>query len=314
MAFWLRRAWRLWPSAWVWLAAPLPLCLLFNHSGVYGNIRANWEMAVAGVTNLANFYFAYVFIRGSPPGTAFVQWSLSLEEQFYFLLPFAVFLLRRRLAYLLGALVLYAFFAPTHFTTLNVNETTMAMMVRSGSVAAGVLLALWSFHPSYQDCAPVILGRFRSARIAVLVGGIMLLVSFGASQLCIVPHYLGPIALLTAFLVWIASYNKSYLWRPGLPRTVMEILAARSYSLYLVHIPVFFAMHEVWFRLHGVSAPTWQQASLYLALAPVFLALVTEFNHRLLERPLREYGKQMARRFAVQDQRETLSTLRSRST
>ncbi|HYP63343.1 MAG TPA: acyltransferase, partial [Acidocella sp.] len=176
--FWLRRAWRLWPSAWFWLAAPPALCLAFNHSGVYGGFKENWEMAVAGVANLANFREAYVFMR-APPGTAFVQWSLSLEEQFYILLPFAAILLRRRLAYLMGGILVYTFLTSTPYSPL-------AMFTRGGSVAAGVLLALWSFHQSYQNCAPIFLGRVRLARLAALVGGIALLISLGATQLHVV--------------------------------------------------------------------------------------------------------------------------------
>jgi peptidoglycan/LPS O-acetylase OafA/YrhL len=78
----------------------------------------------------------------------------------------------------------------------------------------------------------------------------------------------------------------------------MEILAARSYSIYLVHIPVYFAMHEAFYRLYGPGVPSHRQAVLYFAIAPFLLALVTELNHRLLELPLREHGKQVARGYA----------------
>ena len=40
LVFWIARAWRLLPSAWFWLTAPLVLCLVFNHSGAYGPISA----------------------------------------------------------------------------------------------------------------------------------------------------------------------------------------------------------------------------------------------------------------------------------
>ncbi len=289
--FWIRRAWRLWPSAWFWLAAPLVLCLTFNRSGVYGGFKGNWEMAVAGILNLANFHFAAVFMR-APPGTAFVQWSLSLEEQFYMLLPFAAFMLRRRLPYLMGIILLYAFFMHTPYSPL-------AIVTRSGAVAAGVLLAIWSFHPTYQDCAPVFLARRRLARIAVLAGGIAALVTLAGSQCPVVPFFLGPVAIIAAMLVWAGSYGEGYLWRPGWPRTIMEILAARTYSLYLVHIPVYFAMHEIWFRRYGQATPTPRQAVAYLFGAVAALAVVAELNHRILERPLREYGKILARHYAA---------------
>ena len=186
--------------------------------------------------------------------------------------------------------------ATPHWTLFDIN---LALMTRGGSIAAGVLLAIWSRHPSYNACAPTLLGRVRPIRITVFGGVIALLIALGSSQIHIVSYFLGPVALLTAVLVWIASYNAGYLWPPGFSRSVMETLAARSYSLYLVHIPVYFAMQEIWFRLHGLTSPTWRQTVIYLALTPVLLALVTELNHRLLERPTREYGRRMAERFAT---------------
>ncbi|RFQ09602.1 acyltransferase, partial [Pseudomonas sp. ATCC 13867] len=60
-----------------------------------------------GMLNVANARFAYCF------GTcefysSFVYWSLSLEEQFYLLLPLLIFFVRGRwLPVLLGAWVLF---------------------------------------------------------------------------------------------------------------------------------------------------------------------------------------------------------------
>jgi peptidoglycan/LPS O-acetylase OafA/YrhL len=292
--FWIRRAWRIWPSAWLWLAAPLLLCLFFNRSGAYGGFQANWEMAIAGMMNLANFRASEIFCT-YPSGTAFVQWSLSLEEQFYLLLPVAAYLLRGWLPAVLALIFAFAFLPP---------HIPLLMMIRGGSVAAGVLLAIWSRHPSYADCAPDILGRAWFARIGVFAMCIALLVSLGDTQLHIVAFLLGPIAIVSGILVWIASYGRGYLWRPGWPRRGMEILAARSYSLYLIHIPVYFGMHEAWFRLHHLAIPTHRQTILYFAATLIMLAMVTELNHRLVETPLREYGKGVASRFAARTQAE----------
>lgn len=290
--FWLRRAWRLLPSAWFWLAAPLVLCLGFNRSGAYGTLQSNWEMFVAGLLNLANFHVAMAFGHYGT-GTAFVQWSLSLEEQFYLALPLAAFVFRRYLPIPLLLIAASAFV---------IDNTPFSMMVRGGPVALGVLLALWSRHQTYWDAAPVILARHRAARIAALVLGVACIVSLGSRQLHIIDFYQGPIAAVSIFLVWLASYNEGFLWRPGLPRRVMEGFAARSYSLYLVHVPVYFGMHEAWFRMFGPAIPTHRQAVIYLALTVLPLAAVTELNHRLLERPLREYGKQVADAFRTRHQ------------
>ncbi len=290
VVFWIRRAWRLWPSAWLWLAMPLFLCVFFNRAHVYGSFNANWSMAVAGLLNLANFHLAYIFSNHmTDTGTAFAQWSLSLEEQFYMLLPFAAWAFRRYLPIPLFAVLVLAFFVPNNALT---------WMIRGGAVSAGVLLAIAERHPAYGDCAPTFLGHHRLARIAFLTGGVALLISVGDKALNIVPFIQGPIAVLSALLVWAASYGKGFLWRPGFSRRIMEIIAARSYSLYLVHIPVFFGMHEMWFRLYTLATPTHRQAIIYFALTLIPLTLVTELNYRLLERPLRERGKDVARRYA----------------
>jgi peptidoglycan/LPS O-acetylase OafA/YrhL len=294
--FWIRRAWRLWPSAWLWLALPLPLCLVFNKAQAYGTLSDNWAMFVAGILNLANFHEALSFMQPHHgQATAFVQWSLALEEQFYLLLPVAAFLCRRYLPIPLLLIFAFAFISP---------DTPLAMMLRSGAVALGVLLAIWSRHPSYQQCRPEFLGRFRVARIAALTLGVAFLLSLGSSQLLIVPFFLGPVALISAMLVWIASYDRGYLWRPGRSRRVMEVIASRSYSLYLVHIPVYFGMHEMWFRLYSMQNPSRPQALIYLAIMLVPLIALTELNHRLIEKPLRERGRILASRFAAGQQEQ----------
>lgn len=46
--FWIRRAFRLLPSAWLWLALILACCLLLNRSGAFGSLSANLAASLAG--------------------------------------------------------------------------------------------------------------------------------------------------------------------------------------------------------------------------------------------------------------------------
>jgi len=284
VTFWIARAWRLLPSAWLWLTVPLVLCLVFNTAGAYGPFKANWENFVSGVLDLTNFRMALV-LGHSAPGTAFAQWSLSLEEQFYLLLPFAAFVFRRHLVILLLLIVLAGFFVP---------NTPIFMMIRLWPVALGVLLALWSRHESYRECAPAGLAKHRAARAGALIILLLCLSSVGAISLDVVRFYQGPVAIISGILVWIASYDRGFLWQEGRSRRVMEIIAARSYSLYLIHIPVYFAAHEIWFRMYGMARPGRIQAIVLFSAAALALICVAELNHRLLEKPLREHGKRLA--------------------
>lgn len=286
MDFWIARAWRLIPSAWLWLTVPVILCVVFNKSNAYGSLEANWEMFVAGILDLANFHMAAVYGRyGS--GTAFAQWSLSLEEQFYLVLPVAAFLCRR---WLVVPLVLIS------LGGLVVSNIPLSFMVRLWPVAFGVLLALWEGRASYRELEPIGLNRRPVARAALLLLALACLITTGAGSLHIVSFYQEPIAVLAVTLVWLASYDQNYLWPPGLLRRGMEVIAARSYSLYLIHIDVYFGIHELWYRRHGLAIPTRLQAVEILLLAAVVLICVTELSHRLVEIPLRARGKQIVAR------------------
>ncbi|MGA0369805.1 MAG: acyltransferase family protein [Kiritimatiellia bacterium] len=54
LSFWIRRAWRLFPSACLWLAIILFLVIFFNRSGVFGTLGANLAATWAGLFNYAN--------------------------------------------------------------------------------------------------------------------------------------------------------------------------------------------------------------------------------------------------------------------
>ena len=86
LGFLLRRFWRLQPAAWVWLAIPLVLTLTFNSSGAFLTWEENLPSAISGLLGIANLRLGLI-VHGS--GIAFPYWSLSLEEQFYLLLPMA---------------------------------------------------------------------------------------------------------------------------------------------------------------------------------------------------------------------------------
>ena len=292
IAFWIRRGWRLLPSAWLWLAVLLLASIFFNESEAFRSVPQNVETTVAAVLNVANIQVAETLGHGLP-GAAFPYWSLSLEEQFYLLLPIAAFVTGRRLPLLLGALVLVQLLIPRMSSAVLQNLRTEALLM-------GVLIALWSRHATYRLCEPTGLARSRLARFAILALPLWIIAGMGSHILNIIPLRASVISLLVALLVLIASYDRDYLMRDGTLKRILLWFGSRSYALYLTHIPAFFLTREVWFRATGADPAHGGDFALpYVVSAYCLLACFAELNYRFVETPLRRKGAGIAARFAA---------------
>lgn len=286
LSFWMRRAWRLLPSAWLWLLVILLATLTFNSSGVFGSLEANLEASVAAVLQVANIRFAQAFMQWEY-GSSFVYWSLALEEQFYLLLPLLILLSRRWLPYVLLGLVALQLFMP---------RSVMLMMFRTDALALGVLIALWSAQPSYRRLQPALLAR-RGLGVGVLLVLLLCLCALGSEPLTMFSMRIGAIALLAAALVWIASYDRNFLWPDGAFKRLMIWFGTRSYAIYLTHIPAFFFTREIYYRLYPQQGDFGDSFFYpFVLTAAVLIVVLSELNYRLIECPLRERGKQIAQR------------------
>lgn len=285
LAFWVRRAWRLWPSAWLWLGVILLASVWFNSTGAFGSFHTNLEATVAGVLQIANLRFADSFMRYFY-GASFPYWSLSLEEQFYLLLPLVVLIARRYLVWVLLALVLVQFFQ---------QRSLLMMMFRTDAIALGVLLALWSAHPSYRAFKPARLARY-GLGVVVLISVLLFMAALGSEWAAGSTAFTyGVIAVVSAVLVWIASYDADLLFPKGMFKSMMVWLGARSYAIYLIHIPAFFFVREFYHRLS--ASPRGPDESLFwpfLIVAGALILLLSDLNYRFVEVPLRARGVAMA--------------------
>lgn len=286
LSFWMRRAWRLLPSAWLWLLVILLATLTFNSSGVFGSLEANLEASVAAVLQVANIRFAQAFMQWEY-GSSFVYWSLALEEQFYLLFPLLILLSRRWLPYVLLGLVALQLFMP---------RSVMLMMFRTDALALGVLIALWSAQPSYRRLQPALLAR-RGLGVGVLLVLLLCLCALGSEPLTMFSMRIGAIALLAAALVWLASYDQNFLWPDGAFKRLMIWFGTRSYAIYLIHIPAFFFTREIYYRLYPQQGDFGDSFFYpFVLTAAVLIVVLSELNYRLIECPLRERGKQIAQR------------------
>lgn len=291
LRFWVRRAWRLAPSAWLWLAVATTASAVFNSSGAFGTVVANIRCSVAAMLGLANVHFAHVFLR--LPGGAMVHyWSLSLEEQFYLVLPFLVFFAGRRLPLVLILIVAAQIF----IKRLGPGASVLLGVFRTDGLALGVLLSIWSLRPGYARLEPRML---RAWPVRMLLPVVFLLVfAFVSRMTDDPPRYLvGAVALLAAVIVWVASYDGDYLCPPGRLKRAACWMGSRSYGIYLIHIPAYLAAREFWFRLSpNVVGPGPHHIPLLLVTAVPLTLLLAELNFRFVEDPLRRRGARIAAR------------------
>ncbi|MGP0020453.1 MAG: acyltransferase family protein [Candidatus Sulfotelmatobacter sp.] len=258
--FYVRRAYRILPAAIVFM---VPVFVIFWH-------ELRWYHMAAAALYLANFDFAHPWFLGH-------LWSLSVEEQFYFLWPGVVKKwYRHRVAILVGVVG----FAPLyrvacHFLGLHgrADETFPAV---ADVLAMGCLLAIFA------------------ARLPRIKGGWALAMIF---PVALVPVYLGElrfhITVVLLFVLWpvmhasIAGLLLHVVERPYWILNVRPVvwLGKISYSLYLWQQLFAYGDHHrpwyfVWFAVGLASA------SYYLVEQPLLRVRERRVAARKMERRL----------------------------
>ena len=241
--FYIRRAYRIFPAAICFL---LVVYLFYWH-------QLRWYEILATMFYLANFLPYRLWILGH-------LWSLSLEEQFYFLWPSVLKKWYRHRVMILFGVILAAPIARTIFYFLNVTNGGYGNLLTVGdNLAAGCLLA--SIYPHLPKIGwkaaalmlvavaliPLYHGDSRLRTVFILfVLSPILHFSIAGIILHVVQH---PYRLLNlAPLVWLGNISYSlYLWQqffldpsliPSSRYGVLLAVAAASLSYYLVEKPI----------------------------------------------------------------------------
>ena len=205
--FYARRAFRIFPAAFVFLAVVVIL---------YWN-QMRWYHIAAAVFYVANLDLTRPWIFGH-------LWSLSIEEQFYLLWPFALKKwYRHRTAMVLGAFVITPIFQTVLYAFKVHGGLVSSLPVYSSQLAIGCLLAI---------LAP---------RIPKISGALALAM---AAALVLIPWFPATSAARTLFMLFVLS-PVLHLSAAGLVLHVIQVpyralnwlpvawLGRISYSLYL---------------------------------------------------------------------------------
>jgi peptidoglycan/LPS O-acetylase OafA/YrhL len=286
-AFWLRRIFRLWPAAMISSSVVVMAAFLLNDPDTFGSpveTFRTWVATWLQLTNVhlmtCNWFKKYV----CNPDPLWHYWSLSLEEQFYFTFPFLVFFLHRRLWLVAAILALYQ--------CLCIRPWSSPLwFFRTDALLWGVMIgARWTGD------------RDRNQRLAVLEGPLIgrMLVAGALLLLLLVsrpswsPYYMGLVGVVAGGLVWIASFDRNYFARGRVSQSLARYVGSRSYSIYLVHLPVFALVRYVWLDWFAAFPSGFAMNALLICAAFGMSLLVAEFSYRAIEAPLRVVGRRLA--------------------
>lgn len=282
-SFWSRRFWRLFPSVFVWVGISVVVSISLAHTGYFFDIETLLPAALAAVLQYANFNFATCRSAGTC-GELGVYWSLSLENQFYFALPLLVFAFsRKHLVKVFLVIFAVQFFIPRTLSSI----TPTFWPFRTDAIALGVVLGLLHHRLSAQ--VPVLLKRpwVRSTIVLILLIFLALL----TKPEPFVSFAMGLTAIVSATLVWIASFDRDLIMPPGGAKRIMVWIGARSYAIYLTHPLMILVTKYIWFPPHPNTANfDIAHTAAYLLTFLGLTLIASDLNYRFIETPLRKSG------------------------
>jgi peptidoglycan/LPS O-acetylase OafA/YrhL len=293
--FYLRRARRLFPAVVVLLAV-VGVAAALVYRDAAGQVRAdslaslfyvnNWKYVIDQMS-----YFEFI---GRPPMLKHL-WSLSVEEQFYFVWPAVAFLLMRRwnrrgvrwvaialallsTAWMIRLSVSNAYFDPTN--PIDPSRAYFGTDSHAMGLLVGAALATFWRPGRLQAAVPtgarvIVTGTGVAALVAVL--GFFLFVGEDTAWMYTRGGFL-VLALVVALLIAMATHPASPLggWLGTQP---WRYIGQRSYGLYLWHWPIFM-----------VTRPTLDVPLDGLPLLVLRLGLtfgIAELSYRFVEMPIR---------------------------
>lgn len=263
--FYARRIRRLLPAAFATLALTALAAPWLLDVGEYRDFLKQLIGSFGFFANIALWQQSNYFASGAQLKPLLHMWSLSIEEQYYLLIPLALFLTPRTLRTPLMLSATAASFALClYFLTRNPAIAFYMLPTRAWEMGLGSLVALW-------------VAKGRSGRRWAAVRAVCLLLLLAVPLLVDESGHPG----FPALIVCAAT---ALLMMPGLalvPRRWLAPVVAigdRSYSLYLVHWPVYAFANNIFIN----PVPLWVNIAL---LGIVFLW--TELQYRLVEQRFR---------------------------
>jgi peptidoglycan/LPS O-acetylase OafA/YrhL len=275
LIFWFKRACRIFPAAWFWLFFSILGALLINPTHAFGSVKASIEGAIASFFQVANLRFISCFGHYEC-GINITHWTLSLEQQFYFIFPFLIYFSKNKLPLLLGSVLVIQLFS---------ESLAAPFGLRFSGFIVGMLIGVFSNTTYYSLLMPLFHNRFVSTRVVLFALAILLLATSMGNELQLGSHntkYAVTI-LVSGILVLIASYGKSLLLPPSRFRLLLTFIGERSYSYYLCHM-FCFALTRTFLQLYYPQNEFHSfDMIIYIIVAAFLCGVLGELSYKILE-------------------------------
>jgi peptidoglycan/LPS O-acetylase OafA/YrhL len=299
LAFLARRMRRLLPVAAVVFVATLILSAAALPPLQLSKAASSVRAATAYVSNVHFFRLASDYFSGDVKSNPVLHtWSLSVEEQFYFIWPWIILLAlgggkqpaeanRRRLGWALAVIGSLSFAFACRYTASNQSLAFYATHLRAWEFASGGLASLVATS-SHENTRPL-LSDLR-ATAAGWIG--FALIVFSSVTYSSATEFPGASALVPVFgtsLLLVAGDGRSWFAMGSVGRILSsrpaQWIGKRSYGWYLWHWPIL---------VLGLSV--FPRASIETRMAFVGAALMlAAFTYRFIESPARRDNKYSAR-------------------
>jgi peptidoglycan/LPS O-acetylase OafA/YrhL len=268
--FYFRRAKRLLPAAYVTLLATSLLAPLFLTSSELQDFRAQMAGAVTFTANIVLWRQSGYFEGAAELKPLLHVWSLAIEEQYYFLLPAMLVFIPRRF-WLWGAVAIFL-----------ASLVLCLVMVQTKAAATFYLLPTRAWELTIGSIGALMTSRDRVNRILKLAFWPALVVLVVLPFAHLGSFHPGPDALLICLATLVLILRKHPLLLKGAAMHGLSKVGDISYSLYLVHWPLFAFFNNVWAGDPGNEQPL----SIRLGLILLSLLLAYLLN-RYVEEPVR---------------------------
>ena len=262
------------------ISVPLAYLILYPHQ-----LTDFSQSIVASLSFLSNFFFYYEidyfnpFINYSP---LIHTWSLSVEEQFYLLLPLCLIVFQK-LRNNVKVIIFLFFSILSFFYCIQLSESNISLgfyssISRAWELLAGVVLSLVniSFFKNFKE---------RYIRVISLLCLIFLVSIFFGIIKFKHPGFLTIIPVLLTVLIIQLSSENNFL-KKLLSFKPMVHIGLLSYSLYMIHQPVF-SFYKVYKLNNGLDSSLNIFEGFIIILVIYFLSY---FSYKFYEKPIR-YSK-----------------------